>query len=318
MFTSFGASRTLTASFLAAFTLFIATTTSPVCSAALGNFGSGSEHMNLSQAREYMLMLINRDRAVYRLPPVSMDPIATVAAQKHTEEMSARGYMSHWDHDGNKPEARYTAAGGKDAVYENVSGWFDETGHALSKNQSFTKRELEVIESEFINEVPPHDGHRKNILDFAHNRVGIGLTLVDDEGDRRVQCAQEFLDQKGTYCDIPKRLTRGTSFSVAGKLSKDITFEKVEIMWEPYPKPLSVKQLNQELPYEDPTTSVLTCSDKTANPVSVKRTADGDEFVVTITPGQDWNRGLYYIWVWGRTKADRVKFIVSNRTALLG
>jgi hypothetical protein len=107
-------------------------------------------------------------------------------------------------------------------------------------------------------------------------------------------------------------------FSVAGKLTKDISFEKVQVMWEPYPKAMTVSQLNQELPYEDPTTSVATYLPHGPNPVSVKRTDNGDEFVVTVTPGKQWKRGLYYIWVWGRTKADGVKFIVSNRTALLG
>jgi uncharacterized protein YkwD len=289
----------------------------PVYSAGISGIGSG-QHMNLTQAREYMLQLINRDRALYHLPPVTMDATAMVSAQKHTDEMSRCGYMSHWNLNGVKPEARYTAVGGTHAVYENVSGWYDACGHTLAPKQTFTRQELDTAESEFINEVPPHDGHRKNILDFAHNKVGIGLTLVTDDGDRRVQCAQEFIDDKGVYSPIPQRLTRGVGFSVAGKLTKDITFEKVEVMWEPYPKPMTVRQLNQELPYEDPTTSVATYLPHGANPVSVKRTDNGDEFVVTVTPGQKWKRGLYYIWVWGRTKADGVKFIVSNRTALLG
>jgi uncharacterized protein YkwD len=297
---------------LAAIALTLTTMNIPVRSATVNEWKN--QTLTLTQAREYMVSLINRDRAANHLPPVILDTVGTEAAQKHTNEMSARGYVSHWNVNGCKPEARYTACGGKDAVYENVTGWYDGVNHSVCPIQTFTKQELETVESDFMN----HEGHRENILDFAHNRVGIGLTLVNDEGDRRVQCAQEFIDQKGTFNAIPQRLTRGVGFSVAGKLGKDVTFEKVQVMWEPYPKTLSIASLNNEIPYEDSTNSVATYTTKGESPVCLSRTADGDEFVVTITPGQNWKRGTYYVWVWARTKADKVSFIVSNRTALLG
>ena len=52
--------------------------------------------MNLSQARQYMLSLINRDRASFHLPAVSIDETAAAAmAAKHDLQFLAFKQRSH-------------------------------------------------------------------------------------------------------------------------------------------------------------------------------------------------------------------------------
>ena len=67
--------------------------------------------MPLDKARAYVLSMVNADRAQYHLPPLKLDIIATIAAQRHTDEMATKGYYSHWDTSGKKPWQRYNEAG---------------------------------------------------------------------------------------------------------------------------------------------------------------------------------------------------------------
>ena len=70
------------------------------------------ELLSLSEARSYMLDLINRDRATANLKPLKLDIVATSAGQKHSDEMANYGYISHYNLDGKSPDQRYSENGG--------------------------------------------------------------------------------------------------------------------------------------------------------------------------------------------------------------
>src|SRR5689334_15351400 len=76
--------------------------------------------LTLDEARQYMLELVNRDRAALGLKPVRLDPLAAAAGQKHADEMAVNRYMAHWDLAGKLPDQRYTELGGIHHVQENV------------------------------------------------------------------------------------------------------------------------------------------------------------------------------------------------------
>src|SRR5688572_4765869 len=66
----------------------------------------------LDEASGYMLTLINRDRKAHGLEPVEHDPVASLAAQRHADDMAKHGFTANWGTDGSVPEQRYTEAGG--------------------------------------------------------------------------------------------------------------------------------------------------------------------------------------------------------------
>src|SRR2546421_8853587 len=73
------------------------------CLPSLASAQSDQETLTLDRARQYMLELINRDRAAKHLAAVKLDLVATAAGQKHADEMAAQQYLAHWNLDGKLP-----------------------------------------------------------------------------------------------------------------------------------------------------------------------------------------------------------------------
>jgi len=83
----------------------------------------------------------NKERAAEELPPLTLDPKLTEAAQAHAADMAGRGEMSHEGGDGSTPAGRVKRAGyhylrtaenvaaGQPDVASVVAAWMDSPGH---------------------------------------------------------------------------------------------------------------------------------------------------------------------------------------------
>src|SRR5260370_22770462 len=169
--------------------------------------------LDLAEAQRYFLKLVNRDRQAEGLEPVAWDPIAERAGRAHAADMAEHGYTSHFGTDGSVPELRYTRAGGDGMVQENAACFFDEKVRRLDPIPELSGEAIEKAEAAFMNEKPPHDGHRKNILTPWHNRLGIGL--VQPVAVPIPSVAQEFVDHYGSYPAVPAPARVGDSQPVA-------------------------------------------------------------------------------------------------------
>lgn len=287
--------------------------------------------MNRDEARQYMLKLINRDRAGVGANPVVLDDVATKAGQMHSDEMATNGYLSHWTMDGRKPDQRYNEAGGKDAVMENA--FVSLEGSALENNsatpnklplhpsQAFHRYELDQIESSFFNEKPPNDGHRVNIIDPLHTSVGIGLSFASQFGAGvRTACAQEFVNHYGESDDIPAKVTLGDSFTLKGTLAKGVSLKSIDIRWEAMPKPMTIAELNKTYSYSMPdkiTASYFADPSQTDDPISVKKVDDQETYTLQIKTDKEWQPGLYYITYWASVNNGGDDSVISTRTIQL-
>ncbi|CAN5702543.1 hypothetical protein BH10CYA1_BH10CYA1_05580 [soil metagenome] len=283
--------------------------------------------MNQDEARQYMLKLINRDRATLGAKPVVLDDVATKAGQMHSDEMATNGYLSHWTMDGRKPDQRYNESGGKDAVMENafvsLEGTAAENNSAtpnklpLHPSQAFHRYELDQIESSFFNEKPPNDGHRVNIIDPLHTSVGIGLSFASQFGmGIRTACAQEFVNHYGESEDIPAKVTLGDALTLKGTLAKGVSLKCIDIRWEAMPKPMTIAELNQTHSYSMPdkvTASYFTAADQTNDPISVKKVDDQETYTLQIKTDKEWQPGIYYITYWASVNNGGDDSVVSSR-----
>lgn len=290
---------------------------------------SVSTGMNLDQARQYMLGLINRDRAKNGLPPVVLDEAATRAGQQHTDEMATYGYEGHWDLQGRQPPQRYTEMGGEDFVAENAFGLLCDPGrkYRLAPNQVFQKAELDEIEKCFINEKPPMDGHRKNILDPDHTAVGIGLSVCEitmprGHLDSAIECTQEFVNDYGEYAAIPQQISPGESFAYGGMLHTGMSLMGVEVKREALPQPIPLEKLRGEYShgYFLPNERVVNYYAPPAGPIMLRRvdTNEGtrQEFRLTVSIPSNAKPGLYYLFVWAKQGSSNKFVPVSCRTFL--
>src|ERR1700730_847668 len=123
--------------------------------------GAHPQGLTVAETRRYMLELVNRDRASMGFAPVVLDEgAATRAGQAHADDMAKNGYLGHWGTDGSVPEQRFTNVGGPDMVLENASCFTDERTRALDREPRIDPKNVELTESMFFHEQPPHDGHR--------------------------------------------------------------------------------------------------------------------------------------------------------------
>jgi len=275
----------------------------------------GGEWLDREAARAYLVALINRDRASQGLKPVELDAVATRAGQEHAEEMALAKYVSHWDVKGRKPDQRYSEAGGQGAVSENVlvtHDFAEGEQYKLAAEQLFCRSELERIEALFFNEQAPNDGHRRNILNPDHNKVGIGLSLTVP--GNRVTCTEEFVNQYGSFAKLPSQQGHDAGLALSGQLPQGVELYSVDIYRDQSPRPMTARELKATHSYTLPAETVARYFPPpymSPARMNMIKTREGEKFSLSVQPGPDWKPGLYYVVVWVK-KADRSTPVISS------
>ncbi|GLY50216.1 sigma-70 family RNA polymerase sigma factor [Lentzea sp. NBRC 102530] len=136
------------------------------------------QQVKVATAEERVLALINDTRAAAGLPPLSVDPALVVAADRHTRAMMSNDCgLSHQCPGESGLGERSSAAGVKwSSVAENVG----MGGPVKDDVESISKMALGLTQG-MIDEKPPNDGHRKNILSRSSTRIGI-VVVRDAKG----------------------------------------------------------------------------------------------------------------------------------------
>lgn len=118
-----------------------------------------------SNVIDRMLELVNQQRGAAGLAPLTLNAQLTAAAQGHSQDMADHNFMDHNGSDGSSPFDRMQRAG-----YS-----FSFAGENVAAGQSTPDDAM----SSWINETPPNDGHRQNILSPNFREIGIGYAFSD-------------------------------------------------------------------------------------------------------------------------------------------
>jgi uncharacterized protein YkwD len=137
-------------------------------------------HPDLQNIQRLALILANGDRVTDGLPPMSIDPVLTQAAQYHAEDMLRRNYFSHYSPEGESPADRLAAAGRQGFPAENIAMTED---HRIRRVQPQT---IETFQHQWMNST----GHRRNLMNPNYVRFGYGFAI--DPGSGRVFAVQMF------------------------------------------------------------------------------------------------------------------------------
>ena len=271
--------------------------------------------LTIPEARRYMLTLINRDRATEKLPPVELDEgPPTIAGQAHAEDMVHLGYLGHWGSDGSVPEQRHTEAGGVDMVLENALGFTDEKVREVDPNARLTKTQIERAEEMFFNEVPPNDGHRRNILKPLHTKVGIGIAQSKESAkELAVPCfVQEFTDSYGTYAPLPKTAKVGQIIHVEGKLKDGVRPSGVGLARVALPKPMTPSDLNKRRSYPVPKPYQMYWGPGFVTPI--RANIVGTSIAIDVPLSDQKQPGLYEVSVWAKLPGSEEQTMIGLRT----
>lgn len=116
----------------------------------------------------------NEYRALHGCPALHLNTLLTQSAYGHSADMARHDFTSHVGSDGSTVAQRITATGYVWSTWAENIAW------------SFPTPEAAV--DAWYNEVPPNDGHRRNILDCHLVDIGVGYYyLANDPGKIRAK-----------------------------------------------------------------------------------------------------------------------------------
>jgi uncharacterized protein YkwD len=185
---------------------------------------------------EYALFLINSDRQTNGLQNITLSSVD--AGQQHANEMLQKGYFSHWNVQGYKPYTRYTLAGGKGAVSENiglVEGW---STAGMTEKQALNESQWSMMNDD----AAWNWEHKDNILNPIHNKVSIGIAY-----DQNYMYFVE--DFENDYISWIQLNNTNNQVMMQGKLQRQHGDIKQIAIFYDNPSPLTASQLEQA-PYQ--------------------------------------------------------------------
>jgi uncharacterized protein YkwD len=276
---------------------------------------AGKRRLTVHEARCAMVALINRDRAEQSLPPVELDEGApTKAGQGHAADMASHGFLGHWGTDGSVPEQRLSDAGGSDMVLENALCFTDEAPRTLDAAPLIGIEQIEKAEAMFFHEVPPNDGHRKNILKPFHRRVGIGIAQpVPTPTEIPVPCfSQEFIDPYGRYAPIPATLHPGQMLHVEGSAIPPAVVAGVGLARVALPVAIPVAEVNRRRSYPVPAPYQMYWPPGYETPIPLR--VNGTDFAIDVPVSDGGKKGLYELSIWGKLPGTSDFAMIGLRT----
>jgi uncharacterized protein YkwD len=138
-----------------------------------------------SANEQYLLELINAERAKSGAQPLAFDNDLSESAENHDRWMLATDTFSHTGSGGSSPTTRMKAAGytltGSWATGENIA-W------ATTRNPAGYADEVKLLHTNLMNS----SGHRANILNPNFREVGLGFEVGDYKGRSSAFVTENF------------------------------------------------------------------------------------------------------------------------------
>ena len=195
--------------------------------------------------RQEMLRLINRDRKQFGLAPVALDASVSAIGDQYCRQQIKEGTSGHFGMDGLSPYMRYSFAGGNDGVSENAAAWSAPYAFGARALYEMAKRSQDAM----MNEVAPHDGHRRTILDPYATHVGIGVAW--ERGEFRL--VQEFIRRYLAWSKpSPRTATVADRVNGAAKPLPGYAVEGITVHHEAMPQPITARVANKIESYRLP------------------------------------------------------------------
>jgi uncharacterized protein YkwD len=258
--------------------------------------------------RQHVLRLINRDRALYNLPPVALDAHASAIGDEYCRVQIRNRTTGHFTTDGLAPYARYSFAGGNDAVSENAAAW--------SADYTFSDRALYEMarrsQDAMMAETPPNDGHKRTLLDPHATHVGIGLAWQGGE----FRLVHEFIRR---YVDWTRELPRAARVDqtvlLGGMPKPGVAIEGITVHHEPLPQAIAATTASAISTYSLPDRRREYAPRVRTRGISLARRDDftlrsDGSFAFTV-PFPD-GPGLYTVVVWVKKDGQSAPFPASN------
>jgi uncharacterized protein YkwD len=118
-------------------------------------------------AQRAIVERINAVRAIYGVPPLEADPALNGVAQSYAERMGKENFFAHVGPDGSDLQSRLQRAG---YPYRAAAENLGLAGGPIAAHFSIERS----------------PGHRRNLIEGAYTRVGVGVAFVNRSGGAQV------------------------------------------------------------------------------------------------------------------------------------
>jgi uncharacterized protein YkwD len=264
----------------------------------LSDFKDTDEALSLKLVQ---LAVINESRKKHGAGPVKLDILASRVANKQCREAAENGFVSHWNLSGEKPYHRYAFAGGLDHVSENAYGEWT-SGGKYEISSAVIAQMMKEGHGRFMKEKAPYDGHKKTIIDKAHNYIGIGFHLTKSH----FSYYEEFINRGLEFSDIPVRMKVNEAGSITVYTKGKSYLYYLMIYREDFPQPRKLSQLKNTGSYQDYTDEVY------KHIPAWDLAKYKSDFVYTI-PVRFTKEGLYYILIYTDKKENTGQSAISTK-----
>lgn len=177
--------------------------------------------------------------------------VARATTRRQIEERTA----GHFLLDGFPPYARLSAGGDFGMGAENVAAFLSDAGRLHDTSERLALR----AQAEMMEEKPPHDLHRRTILD--ENATHVGLGWAREGGDFRV--AEEFSVRRYSRLRVLREGRRGATIRVEGRALPGMAIRYVAVARQPAPRPISREEADGRDSYRYPDPQLLLLPDST-------------------------------------------------------
>lgn len=126
-----------------------------------------------AQLQQRLFQQINRDRASAGLPPYTLNGVLSNGARQHDITMSGLCGMQHQCPGEPDPCQRISNEG----ISWTTCG--ENIGYTSPNPTAWAG--VQQVDEAMLNELPPNDGHRQNLLSTSFRRVGVGI-FIDARG----------------------------------------------------------------------------------------------------------------------------------------
>lgn len=196
-------------------------------------------------AKAELLRVINEERVAHGARPLAYDLLGAKVGDEFCDDAARNRTTGHWDLAGRAPYLRWALAGGVDHHAQNFAAE-SRTGYGFTESATEL---LKKMHAEFMAEKPPHDGHRRVVLDPVWTHVGIGYAVVGGE----LRMTEEYSRRVLEWAELPPGPVKaGRGAAVALKLPRGWEVGAVEIAWEKAPGPMSRAEIAARSSYRLP------------------------------------------------------------------
>lgn len=150
----------------------------------LTNIKNAYNTVSLSKIPKQALRLVNRDRELNGLSPLTEDSLLSQTAQLHAEDMMKRDFYAHVTAEGKTPTDRFKEIGGKEGVGENI----------IQQQESYGVQLTYALVERHHKSWMYSSGHRENILNPGYTHFGYGIAINPITG--KVYAVQNFITRK--------------------------------------------------------------------------------------------------------------------------